>query len=75
MRAGLEGRALQPGMRRTLLDWALLAIATLVFAILGAMARAPMVPLNPRAAVALLVLIVAILVVCGTTLWRMTKFS
>jgi drug/metabolite transporter (DMT)-like permease len=75
VRAGLEGRTLQRGMRRTVLDWGLLAIATLVFAILGAIARAPMVALNVSAGVVLLVLIVAILLVCGTALWRMTKFS
>jgi drug/metabolite transporter (DMT)-like permease len=75
VRAGLEGRALQRGTRRTVLDWALLAIATLIFAALAAMARAPMVALNVSAAVALLLLIVAILAVCGTALWRMTKFS
>jgi drug/metabolite transporter (DMT)-like permease len=75
VRAGLEGRAPHRGTRRTALDWTLLAIATLVFAALGAMARAPMVVLNVSAAVALLVLIVAILAVCGTALWRMTKFS
>jgi drug/metabolite transporter (DMT)-like permease len=75
VRAGLEGRALERGTRRTVLDWALLAIATLVFAVLAAMARAPMVALNTGAAIALLVSIVAILAVCGTALWRMTRFS
>jgi hypothetical protein len=53
----------------------LLAIATLVFVVLGVMARAPMVELNLGAAVVLLAAIVAILAICGTALWRMTKFS
>jgi hypothetical protein len=75
VRAGLEGRAVERGNGRTALDWALLAIATLVFGVLGAMARAPMVPFNARAAVVLLALIVTVLAVCGTALWRTTKFS
>jgi len=75
VRAGLEGRAVERVNRRTALDWALLAIATLVFAVLGAMARAPMVPFNAEAAVILLAVIVTVLVVCGTSLWRTTKFS
>ena len=75
VRAGLEGRAVERGKRRTALDWALLAIATLVFGVLGAMARAPMVPFNARAAVALLAVIAMVLMVCGTALWRTTRFS
>ena len=75
VRAGLEGRAGEMGTGRTALDWAMLAIATLVFAVLGAIARAPMVDLNAPAAVVLLGLIVVILVLCGTVLWQTTKFS
>jgi len=75
VRAGLEGRALERDTRRTVLDWALLGVATLVFGVLGAMARAPMVPFNARAAVVLLAVIVTILAFCGTALWRTTKFS
>src|SRR5262249_56334594 len=75
VRAGLEGRAGEQGTRRTALDWALLAIATLVFVVLGTAARAPMVPFNARAAAVLLAVIVAILAFCGTALWRTTKFS
>jgi hypothetical protein len=75
VRAGLEGRAGERGTGRTVLDWTMLAIATLVFAVLGAIARAPMVDLNAPAAVVLLGLIVVILVLCGTALWQTTKFS
>jgi glucose uptake protein GlcU len=75
VRAGLEGRAVERVNGRTALDWMLLAIATLVFGVLGAMARAPMVPFNAQAAVVLLAVIVMVLVVCGTALWRTTKFS
>jgi glucose uptake protein GlcU len=75
VRAGLEGRAVQRSSGRTALDWALLAITTLVFAALGAMARAPMVPFNARAAVVLLAAIATIFAVCATALWRTTKFS
>jgi hypothetical protein len=75
VRAGLEGRTIERVGRRTALDWVLLAIATLVFAVLGAMAHAPTITLDKRAAVLLLTAIVTILVVCGTALWRTTKFS
>jgi hypothetical protein len=75
VRAGLEGRAGERGTGRTVLDWTMLAIATLVFAVLGAIARAPMVDLNASVAVVLLGLIVVILVLCGTALWQTTQFS
>ena len=75
VRAGLEGRALERATRRTALDWALLAMATLVFAVLAAMAHAPTVALNGRAAVVLLAVIITVLAVCGAALWRTTKFS
>ena len=75
VRAGLEGRATESSTARTALDWAMLVIATLVFAVLGAIARAPMVDLNLPAALVLLGLIVVILALCGTALWQTTKFS
>jgi hypothetical protein len=53
----------------------MLAIATFVFGIMGAIARRPFVVLNSEAAIVLLVVMATILAVCGTALWRTTKFS
>jgi drug/metabolite transporter (DMT)-like permease len=75
VRAGLEGRSPHHPTRRTALDWTMLAIATFVFGIMGAIARRPFVVLNSEAAIVLLVVMATILAVCGTALWRTTKFS
>jgi drug/metabolite transporter (DMT)-like permease len=74
VRAGLEGRA-PPTPRRSFLDWAMLLAATLVFGVFAAMARAPMVALDIHAAAALLTVVFIIMAVCGTALWRITRFS
>jgi len=74
--AGLEGRNASYGRtRHTALDWTLLAITTLVFVALASMARTPEVPFNAHAAALLFAVILVILAICGTTLWRITRFS
>ena len=73
VRAGLEGRRAEN--RRTVLDWAMIAAATIVFVVLASWARAPMVGFHVPAALALLVVIFAILVIARTALWRTTGFS
>lgn len=61
--------------RHTALDWIMLVFTALVFVFLFAIARTPMVSFNAYAAVVMLAVMVAILVVCGTVLWRMTRFN
>ena len=56
-------------------DWLLVASATSVFVILAAMARVPEISLNWGPAVALSGAILVLLVVCGLTLWRTTRFN
>jgi drug/metabolite transporter (DMT)-like permease len=79
--AGLEGRSATQGgeieyaKRHTVLDWIMLVFTALVFVFLFAIARTPMVSFNAYAAAVMLAVMAAILVVCGTVLWRMTRFN
>ena len=86
VRAGLEGRTTEderpsdlrspkPPTRHSILDWAMLAVATLVFVALATVARTPTVAFNATAAVTLLAAIVAILAISAVALWRITRFS
>jgi drug/metabolite transporter (DMT)-like permease len=74
-RSAAQGRAIEHARRHTVLDWTMLVITALVFVFLFAIARTPMVSFNAYAAAALLAVMVAILTVCGTVLWRMTRFN
>jgi glucose uptake protein GlcU len=60
---------------RTVLDWVLVAVATTVFLILAAMARAPMMSLHWAPAVLLVAATLVLLLFCGLTLWRTTRFN
>jgi drug/metabolite transporter (DMT)-like permease len=75
VQAGLEGRTLRRTNRRTLLDWIMVGMATVLFGLLAIMARAPVVAMNATAAIGLLVVTLGILVFCGLALWRTTRFS
>ena len=81
VRSGLEGRsasqgpAIDQGKRHTVLDWIMLGITIVVFIGLFAIARNPMVAFNAHAAVVLLIVMISILAVCGTMLWRITRFN
>ena len=81
VRSGLEGRELPAEgafahqKRHTVLDWILLLTTVLVFTGLFVIARSPMVAFNSQVAIALLVVMLAILVACGTALWRTTRFN
>jgi drug/metabolite transporter (DMT)-like permease len=59
---------------RTVIDWLLVAIATAVFAYFAATARLPQIQLNWPAALALSAASVALLLICGLTLHRTTRF-
>lgn len=60
---------------RTLLDWILVAVATTIFMLFAAMARAPMMSLHWAPAVLLLTATLVLLLFCGLTLWRTTRFN
>jgi drug/metabolite transporter (DMT)-like permease len=60
---------------RSLWDWLLVAVATGVFVTFAAMARAPVMPFRWVPAVCLMAATFALLLVCGLTLWRTTRFN
>jgi glucose uptake protein GlcU len=63
----------KPGRR--LLDWVLVGGATAIFVLFASMARAPGMALHWTPAVLLMVATLALLLVCGLTLWRTTRFN
>ena len=60
---------------RTLWDWALVAIATSIFVFFATLARAPRMSFHGWPAVLLMTATLALLLVCGVTLWRTTRFN
>jgi drug/metabolite transporter (DMT)-like permease len=62
------------GVRRPV-DWIVVAVATGVFVYFATLARAPSLPFHGPIAALLSVAIVILLVVCGFTLWRTTRFN
>ena len=62
------------GVRRPV-DWIVVAVATGVFVYFATLARAPSLPFRGPIAALLSVAIVILLVVCGFTLWRTTRFN
>ncbi len=61
--------------RRTLWDWILVAIATGIFIFFAMLARAPRLSFHWGPALLLITTTVALLLVCGITLWRTTRFN
>jgi drug/metabolite transporter (DMT)-like permease len=59
---------------RTTIDWLVVATATAIFAYFGATARLPQLQLNWPAALALSAASLALLLICGLTLHRTTRF-
>jgi glucose uptake protein GlcU len=85
VRAGMEGRAMEPKgggethlaanpNSRTVLDWLLILITTGSFVVLATMARLPRVDIAPVWAVGLTLVMLALLGTCGIALWRTTRF-
>jgi drug/metabolite transporter (DMT)-like permease len=62
-------------IRRTWVDWLLVAGATFIFAVLGAMARVPRMELHMPWLATLSLAMLLVLVVGGVALSRVTKFS
>ena len=71
---GEAGSAETRGARRTL-DWIVVAVTTGVFVFFATLAHAPSLPFHGLIAALLSVAIVILLVVCGFTLWRTTRFN
>src|ERR1700726_346032 len=57
------------------LDWIVVGVATGVFVFFATLAHAPSLPFNGLIALLLSMSIVILLVVCGFTLWRTTRFN
>src|ERR1700730_9063029 len=74
--ARMDGRqsASEAKPSRTAIDWLLVAIATTVFLFLGATARLPQISLNWFPALVLSTATLTLLIVCGLTLHRTTRF-
>jgi glucose uptake protein GlcU len=60
---------------RSLLDWTLVAVATTIFVIFATMARALMMSLHWAPAALLVAATLVLLLFCGLTLWRTTRFN
>jgi drug/metabolite transporter (DMT)-like permease len=74
--ARMDGRQSSSEARpsRTAIDWLLVAIATAVFVFFGATARLPQIQLNWPPALLLSAATLTLLVICGVTLHRTTRF-
>jgi hypothetical protein len=74
--ARMDGRqaASEAKPSRTALDWLLVAAASAIFVFFGARARLPQIPLNWPPAIILSAATLALLLVCGVTLHRTTRF-
>ena len=74
--ARFEGRQaaseIQP--RRTLVDWLLVALATSILAWFATFARVPNLSIRWEPALALTMVSVLLLILCGRKLWRTTRF-
>ena len=71
---GEDGAAATSSTRRPV-DWMVVALATGVFVFFATLARAPSLPFHGAIAAFLSAAIVILLVVCGVTLWRTTRFN
>ncbi len=76
VRTRMEGRDTEAGeVRRTWVDWLLIAAATLLFVGLGVLARTPRMEVQTGWLALFALLLVAVLAAGGVALWRVTKFT
>jgi len=76
VRTRMEGRDTEAGeIRRTWADWLLIAVATLLFAGLGVMARAPRMEIQTGWLALFSAVLIGVLAAGGLVLWRVTKFT
>jgi hypothetical protein len=75
-KARAEGReAMTSGVRRSWIDWVVVAAATATLIGFAAMARAPQLPFDLEWAAGLALVTLGILAGCGLALWRTTRFN
>src|ERR1700676_2359677 len=74
--ARMQGEDASPERRRVRgpLDWIVVAVATGIFAVFAAMARAPRLSFHWGPAAVLSAATLVLLLVCGLKLWRTTRF-
>lgn len=70
-----EDMSAETRCRRRPLDWIVVAVATSIFVFFATLAHAPSLSFNGPIAALLSGAIVILLVVCGFTLWRTTRFN
>jgi glucose uptake protein GlcU len=76
VKARMEGRDVSArDVRRTWVDWLLIAAATLLFVGFGALAQAPHMEMQTGWLALFAAALVAVLAACGFALWRVTKFT
>ena len=77
LQAGLNGTDSKGSRRsdRSSLDWILIFTASAIFVALGSIARIPELNLNLPAALTLCLALFLLLCVCGTMLWKTTRFN
>src|SRR5258708_4423589 len=74
--ARMDGRQADGELKpsRSALDWFLVAVAPVIFAVFAAMARAPRLSFHWGPAAVLSAATLVLLLVCGLKLWRTTRF-
>ncbi|HKV64481.1 MAG TPA: GRP family sugar transporter [Candidatus Acidoferrum sp.] len=75
--ARMDGRQLSGELKpsRSALDWLLVIAATSVFIIFATMARVPQLSLHWGPAALLTAALFLLLIICGSALWRTTRFN
>jgi drug/metabolite transporter (DMT)-like permease len=75
--ARMQGMQMSGEVRppRTMWDWMLVAVATGIFVFFATLARAPRMSFHLGPAALLITATVVLLLVCGMTLWRTTRFN
>jgi glucose uptake protein GlcU len=74
--ARFEGRqaANEAKSKRTVLDWVLVGGATAILGAFASMARVPQISVRWAPAIVLTIVLLVLLLICGTKLWRTTRF-
>jgi len=79
VQAGLAGEAKSgeagDAKPRSMLDWLIVAVTSVVFVWMAGISRVPDVAVNWSAALLLSALLLVFLLACGTALWKSTRFS
>lgn len=72
----MQGHDVDTGSaRRSWIDWLMVAAATLIFVLLGAMARIPQMEIQMGWLIGLSLAMLIVLIAAGVALWRVTRFT